>query len=154
MVQLIVSYYVCASEKVSFLCFSFFIFKRGRVLFVIFPCIIFSNSKATYHQRKSRQEFSLVKQAKDLFRLKFWRSVSDVTSIWRPQVSQFSSILFSHSVWLFATPWTGKHQASLSITHSQSLPKLMSIELEMPPNHLIFCCPLPLPPWIFPSIRV
>ena len=57
-------------------------------------------------------------------------------------------------VWLFATPWTAAHQVSLSITNSQSLLKLMSIELLMPSNHLIFCRPLSLPPLIFPSIRV
>ena len=54
---------------------------------------------------------------------------------------------------LFVTPWTAARQASLSITNSQSLLKLMSIELVMPTNHLIFCHPL-LPPSIFPSIRV
>ena len=52
------------------------------------------------------------------------------------------------------TPWTATHQASLSITNSQSLLKLMSIELVMPSSHLILCCPLLLPPSIFPSIRV
>ena len=56
-------------------------------------------------------------------------------------------------VQLFATPWTAACQASLSITNSQSLPKLMSIELVMPSNHLILCHPLLLPS-IFPSIRV
>ena len=55
---------------------------------------------------------------------------------------------------LFATPWTTAHQASLSITNSQSLPKLMSIESVMPSNHLILCCTLLLLPSIFPSIRV
>ena len=52
------------------------------------------------------------------------------------------------------TPWTAAHQASLSITNSRSLPKLMSIESGMPSNHLILCCPLLLLPSIFPSIRV
>ena len=52
------------------------------------------------------------------------------------------------------TPWTAAHQACLSITISQSLLKLMSIELVMPSNHLILCHPLLLPPSIFPSIRV
>ena len=61
----------------------------------------------------------------------------------------------SHSrVWLFATPWTAARQASQSITNSQSLPKLMSIESAMPSNHLILCRPLLLLPSIFPSIRV
>ena len=66
----------------------------------------------------------------------------------------FSSVqLFSH-VRLFATPWTAAHQAFLSITNSQGLLKFMSIESVMPSNHLILCCPLLLPPSIFPSIRV
>ena len=52
------------------------------------------------------------------------------------------------------TPWTAACQASLSITNSRSLLKLMSIELVMPSNHLILCHPLLLPPSIFPSIRV
>ena len=55
---------------------------------------------------------------------------------------------------LFATPWTAARQASLFITNSRSLLKLMSIKLEMPSNHLILCCPLLLLPSIFPSIRV
>ena len=55
---------------------------------------------------------------------------------------------------LFATPWTAAHQASLSITNSQSLLKLMSIESVMPSNHLILCHPLLLSPSVFPSIRV
>ena len=57
-------------------------------------------------------------------------------------------------VWLFVTPWTAARQASLSITNSWSLLKLMSIESMIPYNHLILCCPLLLPPSIFPSIRV
>ena len=61
--------------------------------------------------------------------------------------------LLSH-VWLFATPWTAACQASLSITISQSLLKLMSIESVMPSNHLILCCPLLLLSSIFPSIRI
>ena len=61
--------------------------------------------------------------------------------------------LLSH-VWLSTTPWTAAHQASLSITNSWSLPKLMSIESVTPCNHLILWCPLLLPPSIFPSIRV
>ena len=52
------------------------------------------------------------------------------------------------------TPWTAAHQASLSITNSWSLLKLMSIKSVIPSNHLILCCPLLLLPSIFPSIRV
>ena len=55
---------------------------------------------------------------------------------------------------LFVTPWTAACQASLSITNFQSSPKPMSIELVMPSNHFILCCPLLLLPSIFPSIRV
>ena len=62
----------------------------------------------------------------------------------------FSCSVASDSV----TPWTAAHQASLLITNSQSLFKLMSIESVMPSNHLILCHPLVLPPTIFPSIRV
>ena len=65
-----------------------------------------------------------------------------------------SSVQSLSRVWLFATPWIAARQASLFITNSRSLPKLMSTELVMPPNHLIFCRPLLLLPSIFPSIRV
>ena len=61
--------------------------------------------------------------------------------------------LLSHAQ-LFATSWTEAHQAPLSSTISWSFLKLMSIELVMPSNHLILCCPLLLLPSIFPSIRV
>ena len=67
---------------------------------------------------------------------------------------QFSSVQSLIRVRLFATPWTEACQASLSITNSWSLPKLMSITLVMPSNHLILCHPLLLLPSIFPSIRV
>ena len=66
---------------------------------------------------------------------------------------QFSSVQSLSRVQLLATPWTAAHQASLSITNSQSLLKLMSIESVMPSNHLILCGPLLLLPSIFPSIR-
>ena len=66
---------------------------------------------------------------------------------------QFSSVQLLSSVRLFVTPWTAAGQASLSITNSQSLPKLMSIELVMPSNHLILCHPILLLTSIFPRIR-
>ena len=72
------------------------------------------------------------------------------TATW---VTIISLQLLSH-VWLFVTPWTAAHQASLSITSSQSLTKLISIESVMPSNHLILYHPLLLLPSIFPSIRV
>ena len=65
-----------------------------------------------------------------------------------------SSVQSLSHVQLFMTPWTTTRQASLSITNSRSLLKLMSIESVMPSNHLILCCPLLLPPSIIPSIRV
>ena len=68
--------------------------------------------------------------------------------------SIFSSVQSLSHVRLFATPWTAAFQASLSITNSWSLLKLMSIESVIPSNHLVLCCPLLLPPSIFPSIRV
>ena len=65
-----------------------------------------------------------------------------------------SSVQLLSCFWLFASPWTAACQASLSITNSQSLLKLMSIESVMPSNHLILCHPLLLLPSIFGSIRV
>ena len=87
--------------------------------------------------------------------------VCDVNNF-RPKLSkytslqniQFSSVQLLSHVWHFATPWTEAQQASLSITNSWSLLKLMSIESVMPTNHLILLCPLFLLPSIFPSIRV
>ena len=68
--------------------------------------------------------------------------------------SIFSSVQSLNCVRLFVTPWTAGHQASLSITNSQSLLTFISIELVVPSNRLILCRPLPLLPSIFPSIRV
>ena len=73
----------------------------------------------------------------------------DILLIW----GLFSSVQLLSRVWLFGTPWTEARQASLSITTSQNLLKLMSIESVMPSNHLILCLPLLLLPSIFPSIR-
>ena len=69
-------------------------------------------------------------------------------------LDQFSSVQWLSRVQLFVTPWIAARQASLSITDSWSLRKLMSIESVMPSNHLILCRPLLLPPSVFPSIRV
>ena len=66
----------------------------------------------------------------------------------------FSSVQSLSTIWLFASPWTAARQASLSITNSQSLLKLMSIESVMLSSHLILCRPLLLLPSIFPSIKV
>ena len=69
-------------------------------------------------------------------------------------LGSFSSVQSLRCVWLFATPWIVACQASLSITNSQSLPKLMSIVSVMSSNHLILCHPLLFLPSIFPSIKV
>ena len=75
-------------------------------------------------------------------------------SRYRLLVPVVSSVQFTHRVRLFVTPWTVGRHASLSITNSWSLLKLISIESLMPSNHLTLCHPLLLPPSIFPSIRV
>ena len=67
---------------------------------------------------------------------------------------QFSSVQLLSHVRLFVTPWTAAGQASLSITNSWSLLKFMCIKSVKPSKHLILCCPLLLPPSIFPRIRV
>ena len=67
---------------------------------------------------------------------------------------QFSSVQSLSHVRCFATPWTAARQASLSITNSWSLLKLISVELVMPSNHLILYCPLLLLPLILPTIKV
>ena len=76
----------------------------------------------------------------DLFSNHYWRTFSSVQSLCCVQ--------------FFVTPWTAAHQASLSITNSQNLLNIVSIESVMLSNHLIICHPLLLPPSIFPSIRV
>ena len=68
--------------------------------------------------------------------------------------TQVSLVQLLSRVWLFVTPWTAARQASLSITNSWSLLKLMCIESVMPSNHLILSCPLLFQPSILPSIRI
>ena len=89
---------------------------------------------------------------KEIF-FKFYSTLkfSKVSHTW---FHQFSSVQSLSRVRLFATPWTAAHQASLSITNSQSSLQLTSIELVMPSSHLILCRPLLLLPPIPPSIRV
>ena len=71
-----------------------------------------------------------------------------------PEPVQFNSVQSLSRVWLFLIPWTAVRQASLSITNSQSLLKLISFETVMPSNHLILCHPHLLLPSVFPSIWV
>ena len=74
--------------------------------------------------------------------------------LWLSFGELFSSVQLLSCVWLFATPWTSACQASLSITNSLNLLKLMSTMSVIPPNHLILCHPLLLPPSIFLSIKL
>ena len=78
---------------------------------------------------------------------------SHQSSVGAEESIQFSSVQLFSRVQLFVTPWTAACQASLSITNSRSLLKLMSIESVMASKHLILCCPLLLLPSILPSIR-
>ena len=102
----------------------------------VFDCMYTLHQNHTY-------PFSL-----EQFLRAIWNAIS-----WAPSV-QFSSVQLLSCVWLFATLWISACQASLSITNSQRLHKLMSIDLVMPSSHLIFCRPLLLLPPIPPSIRV
>ena len=81
------------------------------------------------------------------------KDIMVMLSFWIDKIFQLSSFRSLSYVRLFATPWTAALQASLSITNSQSLLKLVSIESMMPSNYLILCCPLLLPS-VFPNIMV
>ena len=84
-----------------------------------------------------------------------WITPSPPVAIHHPEgLKETVAVQSLSHVQLFATPWTAAHQASLSITNSQSLLKLMSIESVMPSNHLVLCHPLLLLLSMFPSIRV
>ena len=83
-----------------------------------------------------------------------WQKDSLHCATWEALSWCFSSFQSLSQGWLSATPWTAAHQASLSITDSRSLLKLMSIKSVMPSNHLILCPPLLLLPSIFPSISI
>ena len=83
-----------------------------------------------------------------------WEDPLEKTLLLKGRYDEISSVQSLSHDQLFATPWTAACQASVSITNSQSLPKLMSFESVMPFNHLILCCPLLLLPSIFSSIGV
>ena len=105
----------------------------------IYSIICFGSSlriSAQFFISQHKLGYAVIKQPPNLLRL------------------QFSSVQLLSRVLLFVTPWTVARPSSLSITNSQSLPKLMSIESVMPSNHLVLCCPLLLLPSIFPSRRV
>ena len=100
-------------------------------------------------QRKGNQE--TIVQWWDRVMVGVWIAVFAYWKVRPPTQVQFSSVQSLNHVQLFATPWTTTRQYYLSITNSRSLLKLLSNESAMPSNHLILCCPLLLPPSIFPS---
>ena len=93
-------------------------------------------------------------QPRGLFHLLHWQAGSLPLVPPGKPCAEFSSVRSLSHVQLFATPWTAARQASLSITNSRNLLKLMCIESLMPSNHLILCRPLLFLPSIFPGIRV
>ena len=99
-----------------------------------------------FQKVRSLQESRKASQRWNVYR---WRKIRETRNL-----RNLSSVQSLSHVRFFVTPWSAACQASLSITNSQSLLKLMSITLVMPSNHLILCCPLLLPPSIFPSIKV
>ena len=99
-------------------------------------------------------DLGIVDKITHIARLNFCFKHTDKVKYCKFKFSQFSSVQSLSCVLLFATPWTAIYQASLSITNSWSLLKLMSIESMMPSNHLVLCPPLLLLPSIFPNIRV
>ena len=120
------------------------------VIAIGFPVVMYECESSSIKKAEHQRIYA--------FELWFWRRLLRVPWTARKStqsvLKDISSVQALSRVRLFATPWTAACQASLSITNSQSLLKLMSIESVMPSNHLILCHPLLLPPLIFPSIRV
>ena len=113
----------------------------------MFRTIVYLELSFVYTMRKQANMF-LLHMNTQLFQQEFLKTLL------YSHYSQFSSVQSLSRVQLFVTTWIAAQQASLSITNSQSLLKLMSIESVMPSSHLILCHPLLLPPPILPSIRI
>ena len=107
-----------------------------------FPSTYFMPIKKIKVNAESTPGMTLERQSKCLYQTVMWMNIC------------IRAVQLLSCVQFCATPWTAARQASLSITNSWSLLKLMSIALVMPSNYLILCCPLLLPPSILPSIRV
>ena len=106
-----------------------------RVFYILYTLVLFQIFMWPYYERETWIKYQRKKRRCAILR-------------------KISSVQLLSPIWLFVTPWTAARQASLSITNSWSLFKLMSIEKVMPSKHLILCCLLLLKPSIFPSIRV
>ena len=123
-----------------------------------FSEVIATSMKETTHTGKSHTHTHTHHLSCDRCGHSILQGHGDWQGLWEgldlERMPSISSVQSLRCVWLFATPWTAARQASLSITISWSLVRLMSIELVMPSNHLIFCYPLHLLLSVFPSIRV
>ena len=102
-----------------------------------------------YYWYTSRVEVSFIMEILICSKVCEMKCIVSIKTLFVSQLVQSLS-----RVWLFATLWTAVHQASQSITNSQRLSKFTSIALVMPFNYLIICCPILLPPLIFPGVRV
>ena len=110
-------------------------------------------SLSLYFKLLAQKSSFLLKESQSIQNKKPFK-INNGDGIWNNEPLQFSLVQSLSHVWLFATPWTAAHQASLSITNSWSLPKLKPIESVMPSCHLTLCRPLLLLPPIPPSIMV
>ena len=107
------------------------------------------------HNLEWRSNHSSIKQVPYICGVNYCiRSLIPWYKLRTPSEDRVSSVQSLSHVWLFVTPWTAAHQASLSITNSRSLLKLLSITSVMPSNHLMLCHPLLLLPSFFPNVRV
>ena len=128
----------------------------SSVLPVLFPPHVFTCHKVSAHLSESHPLCPCIDHTHlKVITLKFSCFFKCLSSSKTMSFCWMKTIIYLLScVWIFVTPWTAAHQASLSFTNSWSLLKLRSLESVMPSNRLILCRPLLLLPSIFPSIRV
>ena len=135
-------------NSTNYFCFTFFTSSHILISYLFFlsletqPC---TRKQIGFLRGKTTQKIVQMIVFKFFFTLKSYCKTQEI---------QFSSVQLLSRVQLFTTPWTAAHQDSLSITNSQSLLKLMSIESVMPSSYLILCHPLLLLPSIFLSIKI
>ena len=124
--------------------------KRQNTLNLVIPCVALLKCS----QNESYCYSLILKSLIWLLLGCYWDKMAELNRTSRTLWPMFSSVQLLSCVWLFATPWITARQASLSITNSQSLLKLMPIESVTPSSHLILCHPLLLLPPIPPSNRI